>query len=101
MSGIARDSVTIWRTRGEGAGRLYVSGCRVEDSEGADAGQAGPVPSREIKAYFFGDVDVREGDWMVPGVSSSEEPPEDARRVSRVSRWSMRHRLHHLEVTAR
>ena len=53
------------------------------------------------KAFLFGDFDVAEGDWVVPRVCDSAEPPEDARRVAKIARWTSRYRFHHLEVTAR
>ena len=98
---IGCDTLTIWR-RGEGrAPKSVIAGCRVEDSFGASAAQVGPDPSRELKAFLFGDFDVAEGDWVVPRVCDSAEPPEDARRVAKIARWTSRYRFHHLEVTAR
>lgn len=95
------DSLTIWR-RGEGrAPKSVVTGCRVEDSVGTSASQVGPEPSRELKVFLFGDFDVAGGDYVVPYVCDAAEPPEDARRVSKVARWTSRYRFHHLEVTAR
>lgn len=100
-SPILRDSLTAWSPRGDGWARTAYHGVRVELSDGASPGAAGSSMEDTLTAYLFGTCGLRVGDYVAPGNVASDEPPEGARRVTRISPWSLSGRDHHYEVGAR
>lgn len=99
MSGMAWDTVTIWKRSGASWARVVVTGVRVEDSASSAEAAVGPSSSSGMKVYFFRDPGVRPGDYIAVGSVAGSEPADAARLVKRVSPWTMRNRHHHTEVT--
>lgn len=94
------DTVTAWRSRGDGTwSRLVSTGVRVEDASQSSEAAVGPSASSGMKVYFFRDPGIRPGDYVSPGAVDGAEPPNGARVVTKVAPWTLRHRYHHTEVT--
>lgn len=96
---MAWDSCTLWLRDGASWRRVVVTGCRVERQDGSDAATVGPQRAWSLRVYLYRDPGVRPGDYACDGVRTEAEPPECARRVSRVLPWTARGGLHHAEVT--
>ena len=93
------DTVTLWLRDGASWRRVVATGVRVEDSSSSEPAAVGPARPSGLKVYFFRDPGARPGDYVAVGAVDGPEPDERARRVLKVSPWTLRGSFHHAEVT--
>lgn len=95
------DSVTIWREVSKGIyTHKFVVGCRVEETRAQQDGTVSPVPAWSLRAFFFTDEDIDEGDYIAIGIHDEDIPTFHAHLVQEVTYYVIRGYAHHVEVKA-